>query len=96
MKTISNTELKEKLAAGGNFFVLDVRELDEYETGHVPGAIFAPWHTVKEKVAGIKHESELYLYCETGVRASRAAEDLDASGYTNIAIVKPGWAGWNL
>lgn len=96
MKTISNAEFKEKLAAGGNFFVFDVRELEEYEAGHVPGAIFAPWHSLAEKVSGLKKDIEIYLFCNTGVRAARANEDLLTAGYTNIYVVKPGWAGWHL
>lgn len=66
--------------------VVDVRTQQEYETGHVPGAVLlpvdsigaSPPQTLPDKTA------TLLLYCRTGVRSKRAAEKLVRLGYENV------------
>lgn len=95
MRTVRLAELKEKLAhQGDRFFLLDVREREEYEAGHLPAAILAPWNRVAEKVLGLKPTTELILYCRTGVRAGRAAQILTSLGFRNVSVYKPGWVEW--
>ena len=96
MKIIDTAALKEKaLQKPQTFYLLDVRELDEYEAGHLPGALFVPWHVVAEKMKGIDLATELIVYCRTGTRAKKAADILERLGYTSIALYREGWEGWN-
>ena len=95
MKTISTADIQHKLAQQErSFHLIDVRELDEYEAGRLPGALFMPWHIIEEKIKGIKPDTELILYCRTGVRGKKAAEILENLGFTNITLYKDGWEGW--
>lgn len=94
MRTVGLAELKRKLTDPGRFFLLDVREAEEYEAGHLPGAILAPWDRVAEKVRGLKPSTELVLYCRTGVRAGRAAQTLASLGFHNVSVYQPGWVEW--
>jgi rhodanese-related sulfurtransferase len=77
--------LAELHAAGAT--IVDVREPDEYDEAHVPGAILIPLGEVQERVAEIPADGPVYVICRSGARSMRASEwlvtqDIDA---TNIA-----------
>lgn len=67
--------------------VVDVRRADEYEAGHIPGAINLPNEEIDgtEPPALPNKDARLILYCRTGVRSKEAAEKLKGLGYTNIS-----------
>jgi rhodanese-related sulfurtransferase len=72
-------------AAGAT--VVDVREPDEYEEGHVAGAILIPLGEVPDRFAEIPSGGSVYVICRSGARSMRASEflieqQIDA---TNIA-----------
>ena len=67
---------------------MDVREADEYASGHIAGAVNLPLsfignHEGKE-IAGIQKNVPLFLYCLRGARTRRAAGILNKAGFTNI------------
>lgn len=88
---IDVTALAALHAAGAT--VIDVRNPDEYEAGHVPGARLIPLPEVPERVAEIPLGEPVYLICAVGGRSMRAAEFLTAQGadVTNIAGGTKGW-----
>lgn len=94
MKTITKPELKELLKQGLSGFLLDAREPEEYEQGHIQTAILAPWHSVVEKVSGMKKDTPLILYCRTGVRAIKSARLLEQAGFNNITLYKDSYQDW--
>ncbi len=96
MKTITSAELKNKLNTDADFFLIDVRSNEEYDQGHIAKALFGPWETITERVKGIKPSQELILYCNTGVRAKKAASALEEVGYNNLSVLIPGWIEWNI
>jgi rhodanese-related sulfurtransferase len=67
--------------------VIDVRETDEYQAGHVPGATLIPLSTVPDRLADVPAQGEVLVICRTGGRSLRAAEFLTANGVsaTNVA-----------
>jgi rhodanese-related sulfurtransferase len=67
--------------------LIDVREPDEYEAGHVPGARLLPLGDVPAAVGDLTGQGDLVVICHSGVRSMRACEFLAASGIpaTNIA-----------
>ena len=69
-----------------DYVILDVRSLDEYNSGHIPGAILIPVDEIKEKAETIlKDKNQLILvYCRSGRRSKNAANDLVNLGYTNV------------
>jgi rhodanese-related sulfurtransferase len=96
MRTISLATLQLKLKnEPQSHYLLDVREAEEYEQGHIPLALLTPWHTIQESVKGIKKDRELILYCNTRVRALKAAKSLEDNGFTNVAIYPGGWEEWS-
>jgi len=63
-----------------------VREQDEYDSGHIPGAILIPYTEIENKAEEmIPDKDELILvYCRSGRRSKIAAESLIKLGYTNV------------
>jgi len=66
--------------------VIDVRTVQEWDKGHLEGAVLMPYDQIGEKIgAVVKNKSQrIYLYCRTGHRASIAKEALEKMGYKDI------------
>ena len=67
--------------------ILDVREQDEYDSGHVPGAVLLPVGTIDETTAAQvipEKDSTVLVYCRSGNRSKTASAALAELGYTNI------------
>ncbi|PWM25515.1 MAG: rhodanese-like domain-containing protein [Oscillospiraceae bacterium] len=67
--------------------ILDVREQDEYNSGHIPGAILLPVGTIDENTAAEiipEKDSVVLVYCRSGNRSKTASSALSELGYTNI------------
>ena len=67
--------------------ILDVREQDEYDSGHIPGAVLLPVGTIDETTAAEvipEKDSTVLVYCRSGNRSKTASAALAVLGYTNI------------
>lgn len=67
--------------------ILDVREQEEYDSGHIPGAVLLPVGTIDEDSAAQvipDKDATLLVYCRSGNRSKTASAALAALGYTNI------------
>lgn len=67
--------------------VLDVREQDEYDSGHIPGAVLLPVGTITEKTAAEvipAKDTVVLVYCRSGNRSKQASAALAELGYTEI------------
>jgi rhodanese-related sulfurtransferase len=73
--------------------VIDVRQPDEYEERHVPGAVLIPLDELPERIDDIPMDQPIYIVCETGARSQRAAGWLLRQGYdaTNVAGGTTAW-----
>jgi len=78
-----NKGLKEFHATPGAILV-DVREADEFSSGHIPGAENEPLSTINQ--AKLPKDAPLFLYCLRGSRSKRAARILKNMGYTVKSI----------
>ena len=65
-------ELESALQSGAR--LIDVREPDEYEAGHVPGAILVPLGTVPDSLDRFSSDATTYVICKSGARSYRACE----------------------
>ena len=68
------------------YIILDVRRVDEFSAGHIPGAINIPNESIgNEEISALPDKDQLILvYCRSGNRSKQASEKLAALGYTNI------------
>ena len=85
-RQIDQETAKQMMEADDGHVVVDVRRADEYDAGHIPGAILIP----NESIGGgapealPDHGQIILIYCRTGNRSKQASEKLAAMGYTNI------------
>jgi rhodanese-related sulfurtransferase len=98
MNTIAPAELQNRLAAQPDLSVLDVRTPAEFSAVHVPQAQNIPLDMLNPPAllaAGtIRSGQPVYLLCQSGGRASRAAEQLSDAGFANAVVVEGGTAAW--
>ena len=76
--------------------VLDVREPEEFERGHLPGAINVPLHQVGRKVPYLmpNRKMPLLVCCGSGARSLPAVQVLSVMGYTNLYNLEKGIETW--
>ena len=74
--------------------VIDVREPDEYESGHIPGAILVPLSTVLSNTSEFQSDVTVYVVCRSGGRSMQACELLHEVGISNVVNVAGGTMGW--
>lgn len=99
--TISAVDLKKKIDAGqGDFILVDTMMRESYDTRHIPtaislaeGADFVPNF---EAATNATKDAEIIVYCSspTCSRHARAADALQAAGYTNVVRFSEGLEGW--
>lgn len=83
---ITQEEAKEMMDTQ-EVIILDVREQDEYDSGHIPGAVLLPVGTIDEDTAAAvipEKDSTVLVYCRSGNRSKTASSALAGLGYTNI------------
>ena len=83
---ISQEEAKQKMD-DQDVIILDVREVDEYNSGHIPGAVLLPLGTIdKDSAAAVipEKDSVVLVYCRSGNRSKQASSILAELGYTGI------------
>ena len=74
--------------------VVDVREPDEYESGHIPGAVLVPLSTVLTNKSEFESDETVYVVCRSGGRSMQACEMLHDVGISNVVNVAGGTMGW--
>jgi sulfur-carrier protein adenylyltransferase/sulfurtransferase len=75
---------------------LDVRELDEWEQGTIPGAVFIPRGHLESKIESQINDrsAPVIIYCAAGNRSAFAAETLQQLGYTDVVSMTGGFGRW--
>ena len=83
---ITAEEAKQIMDSEEGYIILDVRTQEEYDEGHVPGAIVISHEEITEKAEDVLTDKEqlILVYCRSGRRSKLAAEALVELGYTNI------------
>ncbi len=79
-------EEAKKIMDSEEIVILDVRQQDEYDSGHIPNAILIPYTEIEGKAQKILPDKnvQILVYCRSGRRSKIAAEILAKLGYTNI------------
>ena len=83
---ITAEEAKQIMDGEEGYIILDVRTQEEYDQGHIPGAILIPDTEIKAEAENVLTDKEqlILVYCRSGRRSKLAAEALVELGYTNI------------
>lgn len=75
-------------------YVIDVREVSDYEAGHIEGAVNIPIRTLAQNLSAIPTDMPVIVYCASGLRAGMSVSALHALGYTNVRAYGASWKGW--
>ena len=83
---ISGPEAKALMDSESGYIIIDARTQEEYDQGHIPGAILIPEYEVADRAEKeLPDKDQLILvYCRSGRRSKIAAEELVKLGYTNV------------
>lgn len=85
-KKITAEDAKNRMDENKDVVVVDVRTLDEYNEGHIEGAILIPNETITDTPPELllDLDAEILIYCRSGNRSQQAAKNLIDLGYTNV------------
>ena len=83
---ISGAEAKALMDSESGYIIIDARTQEEYDEGHIPGAILIPEYEIAARAENeLPDKNQLILvYCRSGRRSKIAAEKLVKLGYTNV------------
>ena len=91
--TIQVEELKRRLDAGDNLFVLDVREPHEYQICNIQGYLI-PLGDLPKRVNELDSSREIVAHCRSGVRSAKAVEFLQQAGFKKVHNLAGGILAW--
>ncbi len=89
-------ELKEIIKKKKDFYLVDVREAEEYAQGCIPKAIHLSKGVIERDIEAIipEKDSHIVLYCGGGYRSALAAVNVQLMGYTKVFSLIGGYKGW--
>jgi adenylyltransferase/sulfurtransferase len=91
---ITPVELKQKLDAGEQPFVLDVREPNEYQINRIAGSTLIPLGELPRRYQELPRDREIVTQCKMGGRSAKAMEFLKTVGFTNVKNLRGGILEW--
>ena len=96
IKEVQADEVAGQLGSATPPRIVDVREQNEWDAGHIPGAELIPLGTVPSVATERlpKKDERIVLHCAAGVRSAVATYQLQQLGYTNVASMAGGFAAW--
>jgi adenylyltransferase/sulfurtransferase len=87
-------ELKRRIDAGEDLYILDVREPYEYQIAQIGGKLI-PQNDVPNRLAEIPRDREVIVHCRSGARSQRIAELLKQAGYPSVVNLAGGILAWS-
>ena len=87
-ETITTNEALELIDNGA--IIIDVRTVEEFNTGHISGATNIPL----DQIDTVDKEAVIIVYCRSGVRSAEAAQKLADMGYTSLYNLDGGLINW--
>ena len=96
IEEVSSTGARELLASSEPPLFLDVRETDEWEEGHIPGAVYVSRGRLEQQIEGLVPDKSrpLIVYCAVGSRSAFAAKALGELGYGDVVNLAGGFTDW--
>ena len=94
MNSITAQELKDKLAAGLDGILIDVRQPEEYKVANINGAQLIPLGDLQDKCAELPKDTTIYVHCKAGGRSAKACNFLSQRGLPRVVNVEGGMDAW--
>ena len=95
MKEIAATDVQKRLEAGEKLHIIDVREVEEVQEGHIPGIVNIPLGIVPLRLSELDKKTPYIVVCRSGGRSGQATAYLQDQGYdvTNMTGGMLAWEG---
>lgn len=93
MEKITSQELKQRLQAGENLQLIDVRSPNEYRAEHIPGAVNIPMERCEARLEDLRVSAPIVLICQSGTRAG-VTHDLLLPHRTDLMVLDGGTSAW--
>jgi len=90
----TSVELKKRLDAGDDVFILDVREPNEYQICRIPGSVLIPLGELPRRYAELPTDKDIVAQCKMGGRSAKATEFLQSVGFKRVKNLKGGILDW--
>jgi len=94
MKEISVMEVQQSLEQGQEINLIDVREVDEVESGHIPGIIHIPLGLLEFRMHELNKNEPYVMVCRSGGRSGNATQFLESQGF-DVSNMVGGMLAWN-
>ncbi|HEU4965289.1 MAG TPA: rhodanese-like domain-containing protein [Bacilli bacterium] len=92
---IDAAELKQLIDEKKNVTLIDVREPQEYEAGHIPGIPLIPMHQIPANLDKLDKDTEYVFVCRSGNRSQQVAHFLKAKGFDKVSNFYGGMLSWS-
>lgn len=98
VREIGVDDVKTLLESKQSLLLVDVREDNEWEAGHLPGAVHIGRGVLEKGIEqnAPNEKTPIVVYCHSGARSALAAQTLQKMGYTNVSSMAGGIAAWQV
>lgn len=79
---------------GSGRTVIDIRELNEWNAGHIPGAEHHPLGVLAAAMQSVDRDTPIAVHCQGGTRSAIGASVLEQMGFTDVVDLTGGWSTW--
>ena len=90
----TSVDLKKRVDAGDDVFILDVREPNEYQICRIPGSVLIPLGELPRRYAELPKDKDIVAHCKMGARSAKAQEFLQSVGFKRVKNLKGGILDW--
>lgn len=91
---VTADEVYKMLSSNKDYFILDVRSKEEFDSGHIEGAYLIPVSELENRLAELPQDKPIIVYCESGSRSTSAANILLGKGFKEIFNMTGGITEW--
>lgn len=87
LRRVAFRDLADEVEGEDAPYIIDTRQILEWEAGHVAGAHFIPFYEIPDRLADIPRDRPVYVYCGSGYRAAAVTSLLQNEGFDNVVHV---------
>ncbi|MCJ8013280.1 rhodanese-like domain-containing protein [Paenibacillus sp. KQZ6P-2] len=91
---LRDESFRQKMEQSKHKRLIDVREVHEFKSGHIPGAVNIPLSQFGSRTSEISKDDDVFLYCQSGMRSKQAAKILLKNGFPEVNNLMGGISSW--
>lgn len=95
IKQILAVDLKDRLQNNEEFFLLDVREPNEFHYAHIENSVLIPLNEIPQRLTELDVQDDIVVICHHGLRSQQAAHFLVQAGFSQVTNLLGGIDAWS-